>query len=49
MAEWIKKESYCPNALMTYCLMTKRKDREMKKQKSVIIYAGGGGASLNRE
>ena len=42
MAEWIKKESYCPNALMTYCLMTKRKDRKMKN-KIVSILTGGGG------
>ena len=51
MTKWIKKESYCPNALMTYCLMQKKKERIeelMKNRRNVLTNAGGGGASLNR-
>ena len=44
-----KEESYCPNALMTYCLMTKRKDGKMEKRRSVSISTGGGGACLTRK
>ena len=37
------KKSYCPNAILTYCLMTKRKDGKNEKPKCKYLYGGGGG------
>ncbi len=36
------KKSYCPNAILTYCLMTKRKDGKNEKPKCKYLYGGGG-------
>ena len=41
MTEW--KKSYCPSALLTYCLMIKKGWKNEKTEKCNNLHGGGGG------